>query len=98
MLVSFGGASIVPLIEEGLAPLSLGWYALVDFLSFVSQVSFILFFIPLPDRSICTRWIHWIVLPLTEYYVWEIIIENTRRFIPLSALEFFVLILSTAVT
>jgi hypothetical protein len=97
MLVLFGGASIVPVLEEGLAPLSLGWYTLVNVLWFIGQVCFVLFFYLFPTGRFVPRWTRWIVLPLTGYYVREIITENTRRFTPLSALVFFVLILTTVV-
>lgn len=97
MLVSFGGASIVPMLEEGLAPLSPGWYALVNSLWFLGQVSFILFFYLFPTGRFVPRWTRWAGLPLAGYYVWEIITENTRQFTPLSALVFFALILTTVV-
>ncbi len=97
MLVSFGGASITSLLEEGLAPLSPGWYALVNFLWFLGQVSFVLFFYLFPTGRFVPRWTRWIGLLLVGYYMWEIITENTRQFTPLSALVFFVLILTTVV-
>ena len=95
MLVWFGGASIVPMLEEGLAALSPGWFVLVNFLWFVGQVSFTLFFYLFPTDRFVPCWTGCIVLPLAGYYVWGIITENTRRFTPLSALVFFVLILTT---
>src|SRR6266702_4286501 len=47
MLVTFFGIASSAL-HEGLAPLSLGWYALVEFLDFLSLMSFVLFFYLFP--------------------------------------------------
>ena len=97
MFVLFGGASIVNLLDEGLAPLSPGWYGLVSCLWFLGQVSFVLFFYLFPTGRFVPRWTRWAALLLVGYYVWSIITGINEPFTPLSALVFFALILTTVV-
>src|SRR5258708_26432846 len=56
MLVMFSGAGITNILQEGLAPLSLSWYALVYLLDFLGQVSFLLFFYLFPSGRFVPRW------------------------------------------
>ena len=73
MLVLFG-AALTSILSEGRAPLSLGWYVLIEFLYFLGQVSLLLFFFHLfPTGRFVPRWTRWSALLYAGYTVWTII-------------------------
>jgi len=96
MLVTFFGISSAT--HEGLAPLSLGWYAVVEFLDFLGQMSLVLFFYLFPTGRFVPRWTRWAALLYAVYYVWTIITFHPGTFTSLpEALLFFGLILTLVV-
>ena len=96
MLVTFFGISSA--MHEGLAPLSLGWYAVVEFLDFLGQMSLSLFFYLFPTGRFVPRWTRWAALLYAVYYVWTIITFHPGTFTSLpEALLFFGLILTLVV-
>ena len=93
MLVTFFG--ITTAIHEGLAPLSLGWYAVVEILDFLGQMSLVLFFYLFPTGRFVPRWTRWAALLYAVYYAWTIITFHPGTFTSLpQALLFFGLILT----
>ena len=97
MLVLFG-AALTSILSEGLAPLSLGWYVLIEFLYFLGQVSLLLFFYLFPTGRFVPRWTRWSALLYAGYTVWTIISFHPGQFTTgLDALLFFGLILTTVV-
>ena len=96
MLVTFFGISSA--LHEGLAPLSLGWYAVVEFLDFLGQMSLGFFFYLFPTGRFVPRWTRWAALLYAVYYVWTIITFHPGTFTSLlEALLFFGLILTLVV-
>ena len=98
MLVTFGGAGITNMLQEGLAPLSLGWYVLVNCLYFLGQVSFLLFFYLFPSGRFVPRWTRWSALLFAGFEAWPIISFSSGNFTSVpDALLFFGLILTPVV-
>jgi hypothetical protein len=98
MLVMFGGG-FTNMLLEGLAPLSLGWYALVYFLYFLAQVSFYFFFYLFPTGRFVPRWTRWVALFIVGYVTWDFIFGSPGQIIsPLDALAFFGLLLTAVLT
>jgi hypothetical protein len=96
MLVTFSGAATT--VQEALAPLSLGWYALVYFLNFLGQVSFLLFFYLFPTGHFVPRWTRWTALLYAGYTAWTILAFHPGTITSgLDALAFFGLILTAVV-
>jgi hypothetical protein len=69
MLVTFFGINTA--LHEGLAPLSLGWYAVVEILDFVGQMSLVLFFYLFPTGRFVPRWTRWAALLYAVYYHYD---------------------------
>ena len=78
MLVTFFG--ITTAMHEGLAPLSLGWYAVVEILDFLGQMSLVLFFYLFPTGRFVPRWTRWAALLYAVYYAWTIITFHPGTF------------------
>src|SRR5258708_12533717 len=98
MLVMFSGACITNILQEGLAPLSLSWYALVYLLDFLGQVSFLLFFYLFPSGRFVPRWTRWTALLFAGLEAWTIITFSPGAFTSgPEALAFFGLLLTPVV-
>ena len=98
MLVMFSGAGITNILQEGLAPLSLSWYALVYLLDFLGQVSFLLFFYLFPSGRFVPRWTRWTALLFAGLEAWTIITFSPGAFTSgPEALAFFGLLLTPVV-
>ncbi len=98
MLVTFGGTSITSMLQVGLEPLWLGWYAVGEFLDFLGQVSFFLFFYLFPTGRFVPRWTRWTALLYAVYCAWTILAFHPGGFTSTpEALFYFSLILTAVV-
>jgi hypothetical protein len=96
LLVLFGGSSAM--LDEGLAPLSLGWSVVNNCLYFLGQVSFYLFFYLFPTGRFVPRWTRWVALFAVGYVAWQFIFGSPGQISsPLDALVFFGLLLTAVV-
>jgi hypothetical protein len=97
MLVTFFGIAGTAQ-HEGLAPISLRWYAVVEFLDFLAQMFFGLFFSLFPSGRFVPRWTRWTALLYGVYYAWTIFTFHPGTFTSLpEALLFFSLALTLVV-
>ena len=97
MLVTFGGASITSMLQVGLEPLSIGWYAVCEFLDFFGQVSFFLFFYLFPTGQFVPRWTRWTALLYAVYCAWTIFTFHSGGVTSTSEAIFYFALILTAV-